>query len=150
MKKSRQRFYFILFILACLFSAVGLALYALQDNVSFFYTPAEIYRARHETPAAVAAGRIIRLGGMVREKSLEKTGADMEVRFVVTDFEEEIPVVYTGILPDLFREGQGVVAKGAMTEEGVFEAVEILAKHDENYMPPELAKKGIPGMGAAE
>lgn len=143
MTKSRQRLYFILFVLTCLFSAVGLALYALQGNVSFFYTPSDVYKARQENPEAVAPGRIFRLGGMVKKKSLKKTGKDMAVRFVVTDFEKEISVSYTGILPDLFREGQGVVGKGAMTEKGIFKAVEILAKHDEKYMPPELAKKGV-------
>jgi cytochrome c-type biogenesis protein CcmE len=150
MTKSRQRLYFILFILTCLFSAVGLALYALQDNVSFFYTPSEVYKAQKENPEAVVPGRIFRLGGMVKKKSLKKTDKDMAVRFVVTDFEKEIPVSYTGILPDLFREGQGVVGKGTMTEKGVFEAAEILAKHDENYMPPELAKKGIQEKGPAK
>ena len=141
MKKSRQRLYFILFVLACLGGAVGLSLYALQDNVSFFYSSSEVKQFRSVQDPRIAAGRIFRLGGMVKEGSIKKRGKDLSISFVVTDFAEEVPVEYKGILPDLFREGQGVVAKGLLNERGIFIASEILAKHDENYMPPGVAER---------
>lgn len=130
--KKRQRFYFILFMLACFSAALALTLYALKDNISLFYPPA---RVALEKPAG-----IFRLGGMVKKGSLKKRRADLFVHFVVTDFEAEVPVEYKGILPDLFREGQGVVAEGHMDARGVFIARTLLAKHDEKYMPPEVAR----------
>jgi cytochrome c-type biogenesis protein CcmE len=111
--------------------ALGLVLFALNDSVSFFRTPGEL------AAAPIEPGKRFRLGGLVAEGSVERDGE--HVRFVVTDFEAETPVTYTGILPDLFREGQGIVAKGMLREDGVFVADEVLAKHDENYMPPEVA-----------
>jgi cytochrome c-type biogenesis protein CcmE len=141
MKKSHQRLYFILFILACLGGALGLSLYALQDNISFFYSPSEIKAFRVVNDTRVAEGRVFRLGGMVKDGSVKKRDGDLSIRFIVTDFAEETPVEYKGLLPDLFREGQGVVAKGTLNGRGIFMAVELLAKHDENYMPPGLADK---------
>jgi cytochrome c-type biogenesis protein CcmE len=132
--KKQQRFRFILFIMACLSLSVGLALYALRDNMSLFFSPHEVKEKKIE------AGRVFRLGGLVLQGSLEKRSDDLSVSFTVTDLKDEIRVEYKGILPDLFREGQGVVATGSMNAEGVFVATEMLAKHDEKYMPPEVAK----------
>jgi cytochrome c-type biogenesis protein CcmE len=108
--------------------AAGLVLYALQDNLAFFYTPTQV--ASGEAPR----DRAFRVGGLVKAQSLQRE--QMTVRFVITDLARDIPVRYTGILPDLFKEGKGAVAQGRL-EGGVFVASEVLAKHDENYMPPE-------------
>jgi cytochrome c-type biogenesis protein CcmE len=134
--KQRQRLYFIIFVLTCLSAAVGLSLYALQDNISFFYSPMEV----EQHPALSASGHSFRLGGLVKKGSLKKRGDSLTVSFIVTDEVKDIRVEYSGILPDLFREGQGVVATGSMNAQGVFIAKELLAKHDEKYMPPEVAK----------
>ncbi|QPC45172.1 cytochrome c maturation protein CcmE [Kaustia mangrovi] len=119
--------------------AVGLVLYALSDTIVFFYTPSEV--AEKE----IAPGQRFRLGGLVEAGSLERLGGE-RVRFAVTDTDKTLTVVYSGILPDLFREGQGVVAEGAL-DGGVFTADTVLAKHDENYMPREVAdalkEKGV-------
>jgi cytochrome c-type biogenesis protein CcmE len=132
--KKKQRLRFVLFILASLSASTGLALWALKDNVSFFFAPREV-KEKH-----IAPGRSFRLGGLVKQGSLQKRGGDLSVSFVVTDLKDDITVEYAGILPDLFREGQGVVAKGSMDARGVFVATELLAKHDEKYMPPEVAR----------
>lgn len=131
--KKKQRLQFILFVLSCLALAVGLSLYALKDNIAFFYSPMEA--AQHPE---LREGRVFRLGGLVKKDTLRKH--DMTVSFIVTDEVNELTVEYTGILPDLFREGQGVVATGRLNDKGVFIANEMLAKHDEKYMPPEVAK----------
>jgi cytochrome c-type biogenesis protein CcmE len=110
-------------------SAVGLVLYALQDNLQFFYTPTQVQSG--EAPQS----RTFRVGGLVEAGSVKRTGLD--VSFRVTDTAQIVPVMYTGILPDLFKEGKGVVAQGTLGADGVFRAKEVLAKHDENYMPPE-------------
>jgi cytochrome c-type biogenesis protein CcmE len=110
-------------------SAVGLVLYALQDNLQFFYTPTQVQSG--EAPQS----RSFRVGGLVEAGSVKRTGLD--VSFRVTDTAQIVPVMYTGILPDLFKEGKGVVAQGTLGADGVFRAKEVLAKHDENYMPPE-------------
>jgi cytochrome c-type biogenesis protein CcmE len=112
--------------------AVGVALYAMRGSISFFYTPSQALAAH------VPAGQAIQLGGLVRAGSVVKL-ADGEVDFVVADRRAASPVAFRGELPDLFREGQGVVAIGAYDAAGVFDARQILAKHDERYMPPELA-----------
>ncbi len=117
---------------AVLCVAVALVLFALKDSIVFFNSPTDVVE-KH-----VASGTRIRLGGLVKPGSLMR-GANLAVRFAVTDGNKEIPVAYTGALPDLFREGQGVVAEGAVDGAGVFEADTILAKHDENYMPREVA-----------
>jgi cytochrome c-type biogenesis protein CcmE len=112
--------------------AVGVALYAMRGSISFFYTPSQAEAAH------VAPGRAIQLGGLVRSGSVVRK-ADGEVDFVVADKRSSSPVTFRGELPDLFREGQGVVAIGAYDPGGVFVATQILAKHDEKYMPPQLA-----------
>jgi cytochrome c-type biogenesis protein CcmE len=112
-------------------AAAALVLNAFEQNLVFFFTPSQV--AAHEAPQ----GRTFRIGGMVEKGSVKREG--VEVRFLVTDTAKTIPVVYSGALPDLFREGKGVVAQGQLGADGVFRAREVLAKHDENYMPPEAA-----------
>ena len=112
--------------------AAALVLNAFRSNLVFFFTPSQI--AAHEAPA----GRSLRIGGLVEAGSVKREG--VTVHFTVTDTAQSIPVVYTGILPDLFKEGKGVVAQGELDAQGVFQASEVLAKHDENYMPPEAAE----------
>jgi cytochrome c-type biogenesis protein CcmE len=111
--------------------AIGLVLYALGSNIAFFLTPSEV--AENKAPKDA----LFRVGGMVQAGSVKRDG--LSVQFIVTDTAKAIPVVYTGILPDLFREGKGVVAQGRLGPDGVFRASQVLAKHDENYMPPEAA-----------
>src|SRR6185503_5017045 len=111
--------------------AAALVLSAFDKNLVFFFTPSQV--AANEAPQ----GRLFRIGGMVEKGTVKREG--VEVRFVVTDTAKSIPVVYRGALPDLFREGKGVVAQGTLGADGVFRAREVLAKHDENYMPPEAA-----------
>ena len=118
--------------LAALGIAAALVLSAFEQNLVFFFTPSQI--AANEAPQ----GRTFRIGGMVEAGSVKRSG--VEVRFLVTDTAKSIPVLYSGALPDLFREGKGVVAQGALGADGVFRAREVLAKHDENYMPPEAAE----------
>ena len=132
MKPKRKRLWLLVASLAVLGAAVSLVLYALSDNIVFFYSPTQVAE-KHPGPE-----RRFRLGGLVEQGSVNKSGD--EVRFRVTDLKQSVPVVYRGILPDLFREGQGVIAEGAMGADGVFAAREVLAKHDEKYMPPEVAK----------
>jgi cytochrome c-type biogenesis protein CcmE len=105
---------------------------ALSDNLVFFYSPTQVAE-KHPGP-----DRRLRIGGLVEQGSVKKDG--QEVRFIVTDLKQTVPVVYRGLLPDLFREGQGVIAEGTLGADGVFTAREVLAKHDEKYMPPEVAK----------
>lgn len=112
--------------------AIGLALTAFNKNMMFFFSPSEVVAGDAPNSA------VFRLGGMVVEGSVQR-GQELTVRFELTDYKGTVPVEYTGILPDLFREGQGIVAKGRLNAQGVFVADEVLAKHDENYMPPEVA-----------
>ena len=130
----KKRLYIVLAIIAGVGIAVALALSALQQNINLFYTPTQI--ANGEAPLDTR----IRAGGMVEKGSLQRSGDSLDVRFVVTDFSKSVPITYRGILPDLFREGQGIVALGKLNAEGVLVADEVLAKHDENYMPPEVTK----------
>ncbi|WP_454255337.1 cytochrome c maturation protein CcmE [Pseudomonas sp. Marseille-Q8238] len=130
----KKRLYIVLAILAGVGIAVSLALSALQENINLFYTPTQI--ANGEAPVDSR----IRAGGMVAEGSLKRTGDSLDVEFVVTDFAKSVTIRYRGILPDLFREGQGIVALGKLNTDGVLIADEVLAKHDENYMPPEVTK----------
>lgn len=132
--KRKKRLLIVLFILGGVGIAVGLTLYALSQNINLFYSPTQI--AQGEAPV----GTRIRAGGMVVEGSVKRDAKSLRVEFEVTDFENKVPVVYSGILPDLFREGQGIVAQGEMDASGKLQAVEVLAKHDENYMPPEVAE----------
>ena len=128
----QKRFAWIGLGLAAIATAVGLVLYALSSNIVFFFTPTQV--AKNEAPQ----GRAFRIGGLVEPESVKRDGLD--VRFRVTDGAQAIPVVYRGTLPDLFKEGKGVVAQGQLGADGVFKAAEVLAKHDENYMPPEAAE----------
>jgi cytochrome c-type biogenesis protein CcmE len=130
-KPKHKRIAAILVGLVALGVATALVLTAFQENLVFFFTPSQV--AANEAPT----GRTFRIGGMVEKGSVKRDGVD--VRFVVTDTAKSIPVVYRGALPDLFREGKGVVAQGQLGPDGVFQAREVLAKHDENYMPPEAA-----------
>ena len=129
MTPRQQRFTWIVIGIALLSAAAGFVLNAFQSNLVFFFTPTQI--ANGEAPKQ----RIFRAGGMVKEGSLRREGE--VVRFVITDTEHDIAVTYTGLLPDLFKEGKGVVAQGEIGSDGLFVAREVLAKHDENYMPPE-------------
>lgn len=130
----KKRLLIIGAILAGVALAVGLALSALQENINLFYTPTQI--ANGEAPH----GKRIRAGGMVVKGSLQRSADSLDVRFVVTDFDKSVPITYRGILPDLFREGQGIVALGEINDQGVVVADQVLAKHDEKYMPPEVTK----------
>lgn len=114
--------------------AAGLVMFAMRDSFLFFYTPSEV------TEMGIGPGMRFRLGGLVETGSVVR-GEGTTIRFVITDQSKTIPVTYSGILPDLFREGQGVVADGMLEADGGFRADYILAKHDENYMPPEVAEK---------
>ena len=120
--------------LVCLVAATALVLTAFEQNMLYFYTPTQI--AAGEAPE----GRRLRVGGLVERGSVRRTPGALEVRFDVTDLDRTVTVAYTGVLPDLFREGQGVVAHGLVGTDGLFEADEVLARHDENYMPPEVAE----------
>jgi cytochrome c-type biogenesis protein CcmE len=133
MKPRHRRFAWIGVGVLVLAAAAGLVLNAFQSNLVFFFSPTDV--AENRAPH----GRAFRIGGLVEEKSLTRAPDGLTVRFNVTDTVKTIPVVYTGILPDLFREGKGVVAQGKVGPDGVFRATEVLAKHDENYMPPEAA-----------
>jgi cytochrome c-type biogenesis protein CcmE len=128
-KPRHKRIAWIAFGVAALGIATALVLMAFNKNLVFFFTPTQV--AANEAPV----GRTFRIGGMVQAGSVKREG--VEVRFIVTDTEKSMPVVYRGQLPDLFREGKGVVAQGTLGPDGVFSAREVLAKHDENYMPPE-------------
>ena len=132
MTPKRKRLWLVVASLGVLGVAVALVLTALNDNIVFFYSPTQV-ADRKPGPK-----RHFRLGGLVEEGSLKKNG--MEVRFTVTDLHKTVAVVYRGLLPDLFREGQGVIAEGTLGPDGLFTARDVLAKHDENYMPPEVAK----------
>ncbi len=130
-QKQRRRLAFALALVVAGAGAAALIVYALQDNVLYFYSPSDLAR-KH-----VAAGVAFRIGGLVESRSVTH-GRGAQIRFVITDGRARVPVDYTGVLPALFREGQGVVAMGALEPSGTFAANEILAKHDERYMPPEV------------
>ena len=130
----KQRLYAILSILLGTLIATFLVVKGLSTSINLFYSPSEILKEE------ISVGEEIRAGGMVTKGSLRREENSLKVSFEITDFEENIIVIYEGILPDLFSEQAGVVVKGALNEEGIFLAYEVLAKHDENYMPPEVAK----------
>jgi cytochrome c-type biogenesis protein CcmE len=134
MKPRHKRLTLIGVGLVLLGGAAFLILNAFQSNLVFFYSPSQV--AAREAPQ----GRAFRIGGLVQAGSLQREADGLTVRFTVTDTAKSIPVSYTGILPDLFKEGKGVVAQGELGADGVFHAREVLAKHDENYMPPEAAE----------
>ena len=129
----RQRLYVVLFIALFSSAAIGLVIYAMRGNINLFYPPAEVVAGK------APVDQSIRVGGMVVKGSVQRATDSLQVNFQLTDYQASVPVVYTGILPDLFAEGQGAVASGRLNGDGVLEATEILAKHDENYMPPEVA-----------
>lgn len=133
MKPRQKRLMFILAGLTGLGLAVGLVLFALKSNVSLYFTPTQVMN--NEAPQ----GRSFRIGGLVEPGSVQRQKDGLTVRFMITDTAKSLPVIYKGILPDLFKEGKGVVAQGKMEADGMMHAEEVLAKHDENYMPPEAA-----------
>ena len=133
MKPRHKRIALIAGGLAVLALAAGLILNAFQSNLVFFFSPSQVLA--NEAPQ----GRTFRIGGMVEAGSLKRQRDGLTVQFNVTDTARTVPVVYQGILPDLFKEGKGVVAQGSLGADGVFHATQVLAKHDENYMPPEAA-----------
>lgn len=130
--KRKKRLIIILSIVLASSLAVGLTLYALNQNINLFYSTTQI--ANGEAPKDAR----IRVGGMVVKGSLKRATDSLRVEFTLTDYAHTTTVVFTGILPDLFREGQGIIAQGKLDANGVFQADEVLAKHDENYMPPEI------------
>lgn len=133
MKPRHKKLTIIIASVAALGLSATLVLDAFQSNLVFFFSPTQV--AANEAPQ----GKSFRIGGLVEEGSVKRQSDGVTVNFVVTDTAKVIPVVYTGILPDLFKEGKGVVAQGKLSSDGVFRADEVLAKHDENYMPPEAA-----------
>jgi cytochrome c-type biogenesis protein CcmE len=133
MKPRHKKLTIIIMSVAALGLAATLVLDAFQSNLVFFFSPSQV--AANEAPR----GKSFRIGGLVEEGSVKRQSDGVTVSFIVTDTAKDIPVVYTGILPDLFKEGKGVVAQGKLSSDGVFRADEVLAKHDENYMPPEAA-----------
>ena len=135
MTPKKKRFYLLFSAFTFFCFIVGTILIVLQDNILFFYTPSEIFQKN------LKKNEKVRLGGLVEENSIVRN--DIKISFTITDLKKEIEVNYEGILPDLFREGQGVIVKGYL-KNNVFEATEVLAKHDENYMPPEV-KEALEG-----
>jgi cytochrome c-type biogenesis protein CcmE len=129
--RRKRTMYIIVGALIGLSLAVGLVLYALKNNVSLYFTPTQVFNK--EAPQ----GRSFRIGGLVEAGSVKREGDGLTVHFNVSDTVQTMPVIYKGILPDLFKEGKGVVAQGKLEADNVFHAEEVLAKHDENYMPPE-------------
>ncbi|MGB5132685.1 MAG: cytochrome c maturation protein CcmE [Steroidobacteraceae bacterium] len=134
MTPRRKRLLAVVAIIVGVGAAAALATLAFEDNLLYFYSPSQILAG--EAPA----GRTFRIGGLVTTGSVQRASGSLEVRFVVTDNRQSVPVSYSGLLPDLFHEGRGVIAHGHLTASGEFVADEVLAKHDENYMPPEVAE----------
>ena len=134
MKPRTKRALAIVSGLAALGIASALVLNAFNSNLVFFFSPTQVLA--HEAPR----DRSFRIGGLVEEGSLQREPTGLTIHFVVTDLAKQVPVTYTGLLPDLFKEGKGVVAQGKLGSDGVFRAEQVLAKHDENYMPPEAAE----------
>jgi len=134
MKARHKRLIFVAIGLVAVGGAAFLALKALRSNLAYFFSPSEVLAQK------APQDRVFRLGGLVEKGSLQRQGDGLTVHFRVTDLAKTVTVAYTGILPDLFKEGQGVVTKGRLGGDGLFHAEEVLAKHDEAYMPPEVAK----------
>jgi cytochrome c-type biogenesis protein CcmE len=133
MTPRRKRLFVVLAILGGVAASVSLAVMASRENIMFYFDPTQVVEGK--APLA----KRFRIGGMVVKGSVDRKPGDLRVRFVLSDFAHEVPVEYTGVLPDLFREGQGIIAHGTMNTHGAFVADEVLAKHDEKYMPPEVA-----------
>ena len=132
--KRKQRLMLVSLMLAGVGVAVAFGVTAFKENIMLFHSPTDV------VAGAVQPGQAFRIGGMVVEGSVNRSEVDLAVNFKLTDNSETVPVSFVGILPDLFREGQGIVAMGALNDKGTFSATEVLAKHDENYMPPEVAE----------
>ena len=147
MTPRRKRLWVVVAILGGVAASVSLAMMASRENIMFYYDPSQIAAGKAPTT------KRFRVGGMVVKGSVSRKPGDLEVKFVLTDFAHQVPVEYTGVLPDLFREGQGIIAHGTMGADGAFVADEVLAKHDEKYMPPEVAaslkQKAAPGPAAS-
>ncbi|MDT7525330.1 cytochrome c maturation protein CcmE [Pseudidiomarina sp. GXY010] len=143
--RRKKRLAWVLALIIGVAAALSLILFALSKNIDLFYTPTEVLEGKGKDLTKPSVGQRIRVGGMVVEGSVSRDPKTLEVSFRVTDTGPEMTVLYQGILPDLFREGQGIVAQGTLIEPSVLKATEVLAKHDEEYMPPELAEamKGI-------
>lgn len=137
--RRKKRLYTLLALLFGFGGAIGLTLYSLTQNIDWFYTPSEIVQGKDGRMPVI--GQRVNVGGMVVPGSVKRDEDSLKVMFKLTDTGPEITVKYDGILPDLFREGQGIVAQGVLADGNVVEATEVLAKHDEEYMPPELAEK---------
>jgi cytochrome c-type biogenesis protein CcmE len=133
MTRKTRRLYLIGALLLALGTAAALVLTAFEDNIVFFYTPSDL------TERDLPEGRRFRLGGLVEEGSVSRAADGITITFRITDTDKSVPVSFRGLLPDLFREGQGVVTEGSLDASGTFTATEVLAKHDENYMPKEVA-----------
>jgi cytochrome c-type biogenesis protein CcmE len=134
-KPKHQRLALVVIAVVAVIAAVLLAMWGLKDRAAYFYTPAEVAAGK------AAVGQPIRLGGMVEKGSIQKMSDGVTIRFKVSDGVADVPVVFRGIVPDLFREGSGAVAEGRLSSDGTFVADNILAKHDERYMPPELGNE---------
>lgn len=143
MTARHRRMLLVGLVLGGVVLSAALGLRAFEQNLLYFFSPSQV--ASGETPA----GRTFRLGGMVQDGSVKREPGSLTVDFVVTDYAHTVPVRYTGVLPDLFQEGQGVVARGQVDATGTFAAEEVLAKHDENYMPPEVAEALEKGRAAS-
>ncbi len=143
--RRKQRLYIAILSISGFSIAIGLILYALGQNIDLFYTPSEIVNGKNEDGVKPRLGQRLRIGGLVVPGSVKRDKETLEVSFNLIDSGPLVEVTYTGILPDLFREGQGIVAQGVLVEPTKIEAFEVLAKHDEEYMPPEVAEavKGI-------
>ena len=132
--RRRQRLLLVGLLVTGVAVAVGLALLALQENINLFFSPSQVVAGK------APANTPFRLGGMVVDGSVRRSDGSLEIQFELTDTAKSVAVAYTGILPDLFREGQGIVAQGSLRTDGVFNATQVLAKHDETYMPPEVTE----------
>ena len=137
-KPKHQRLVLVVLAVAALLGAVLLAMWGLQDRAAYFATPSDIAAGKFQPDKAM------RLGGMVVKGSLKRDPDGLTIRFIVSDTKAETPVVFRGITPDLFKEGNGVVAEGRLQRSGLFVADNILAKHDERYMPPQMANEAVP------
>tara|TARA_B100000674_G_scaffold138275_1_gene108025 strand:- start:2108 stop:2548 length:441 start_codon:yes stop_codon:yes gene_type:complete len=137
MIKRKKRIYLISLLFITISTSIYLILWALRDNIVFFYSPSEIQQKI--SLREIDEMSKLRLGGMVKESSIKQLN-DGSINFIITDFDREMVVFYKGIIPDLFKEQQGVIAEGSINNDGAFIAKSILAKHDENYMPPEIKK----------
>ena len=144
MTPRRRRLWSVVLMVCGVAAATAFALQAFQKNLLYFYNPSQVRSG--EAPA----GGVFRVGGMVERGSVRRASGSLEVRFTLTDFAERVVVSYTGVLPDLFKEGQGIIARGRLGPDGTFVAEEVLAKHDENYMPPEVKESLRPHVEAAQ